>query len=249
MAAGDATARAQMQAVFAAATPWWAGEAEVVRTYLARGRTRAGDLAWLRAQTAKESQDLRDLPAPLRAAAAREGRLDAHPDGAAGLARFAVELAHARLLAALVTELSGAPVDLLALAPLPEDQRLYDLRRALRVPGDALAAAAVDFTEGGGGAMYTVLAGLDGDALDRRIAAAFATIARDELAHGPLQIHAIARAARTPADWARAVAIVRDIGRQRLRMRNEMFGHPLAAARLAAIDAGQIAPWPVPIPL
>jgi len=30
-------------------------------------------------------------------------------------------------------------------------------------------------------------------------------------------------------------------------MRNEMFGFPLSAARLDAIVAGGIAPWPMPV--
>ena len=43
-----------------------------------------------------------------------------------------------------------------------------------------------------------------------------------------------------------ACDVVGTISRQRLHMRNEMFGHPLSPARCAAITAGDITPWPLP---
>ncbi|MEO8601951.1 MAG: hypothetical protein ABI629_05190 [bacterium] len=244
----DAT-QAQMRQFFSAVTPYWAGEAEIVERYFARGRTRASDIAWLTAQAAKECYDFRVLPAALQDEYVRRGRLTTHPDGASGAERLAVEMGHAHLLIELLEELCGAVVDIRALRPLPEDEKLYALRAIHRSGGGALENAAVDFTEGGGGAMYLALSRRNGDAFERQLAAAFAVIYRDELTHGPMQIHGIARAARDAADWARAAAIVRDISMQRLHMRNEMFGWPLSAARLAAIGDGAIEPWPVPIAL
>lgn len=238
-----------MRGLFAAAAPGWAGEAEIVERYFAAHRTPAGDLRWLTAQTTKETQDLRELPPALRREYLRSGRLAAHPQGPEAAERFAAEMRHARLLAALVAELSGAPLDLAALRPLPEDAALQALRHAHRAAGGALGNAVMDFCEGGGGAMYAALSRITGGPFEQRLAAAFAAIHRDELGHGPLQIHAVARAARGAGDWRRAAAMVREVGAQRLLMRNEMFGHPLDPARLAEIRAGRIEPWPPPIPI
>lgn len=238
-----------MRALFASVAPYWAGEAEIVECYFHSRRSRAGDIAWLTAQAAKECYDFRMLPAALQEEYVRSGRLTSHPDGAEAAERFAVEMRHAHLLVDLLEELCGAPVDIRTLHPLPEDTALYALRAAHRAAGGALADAAVDFTEGGGGAMYWALSQRSGGAFECKLAAAFAAIYADELHHGPMQVHAISRHARGPADWVRAEAIVRDISLQRLHMRNEMFGRPLDAARIATIAAGDIEPWPLPIEL
>jgi len=236
-----------MRELVAAAASGWTGEAEIVERYFAAHRTRAGDLRWLTAQTTKETQDFRELPPALQQEYLRTGRLAAHPQGPDAAARFAAEMRHVHLLAALVTELSGAPLDFTTLQPLPEDATLQALRHAHRAAGGALGNAVMDFCEGGGGAMYVALSRITGGPFERRVAAAFAAIYRDEIGHGPMLIHAIARVARGADDWQRAAAMVREVGAQRLLMRNEMFGHPLDAARLAEIRAGKIEPWPLPI--
>jgi hypothetical protein len=64
-----------------------------------------------------------------------------------------------------------------------------------------------------------------------------------------MQIYAIAGHAKSASDWERARTIVQDISRQRVLMRNEMFGHPLAPARIEEIGAGKIHPWPIPVSL
>jgi hypothetical protein len=97
--------------------------------------------------------------------------------------------------------------------------------------------------------MFEVLSRLDGGEFERKIASVFRIIADEEIPHGPLEIHSIARHARSESDWQRARAIVRDLSRQRLLMRNEMFGYPLNPARLREIDKGKIQPWKMPIPL
>lgn len=233
--------------LFAAASPCWAGEAEIVERYFDTHRTRPGDIHWLTAQTTKETQDFRELPPAWQEEYRRTGGLGSHPHAAAPLARFLSEMRHVRLLAALVSELTGAPLDFSNLRPLPEDATLQALRHAHRATGGALGNAVMDFCEGGGGAMYVALSRIDGGPFERRIASAFATIYRDEIGHGPMQIHAVARLARCDEDWRRAAVMVREVGAQRLLMRNEMFGHPLDPARLAEILAGEIEPWPLPV--
>jgi hypothetical protein len=238
-----------MSAVVAVAAPYWAGEAEIVRTHFSRPRTLAQDLFWLRAQAYKETRPFLELPKNLQEEFLRTGAVANPPEGAKAGQRVAQEMKHFRLLADLLFDLSGVSVSPADLTQLSEDRKLQELRAAYRAQGGALERAAVDFTEGGGGAMFQVLSQLDGGELERRIAAIFKTIAEDEKAHGPLEIYAIARHASSAADWLKAQAIVRDISQQRVLMRNEMFGYPLPPTRIQEITEGKIASWPMPIPL
>jgi hypothetical protein len=241
--------RRGMAAVIEVAAPYWAGEAEVVYTYFGRSRTRAQDLFWLRAQAYKEARPFRDLPKDLQAEFLRTGTVRHRLDGTDTAQRIAQETAHFWLLADLIADCFGVTVALTDVVTLPEDRKLQELRAAFRTQGGELEQTAVAFTEGGGGAMFQVLSQLSGEELERKIAAVFKVIAREEIPHGPMEIHVIARHAKNQADWERARMIVHAISRQRLLMRNEMFGSPLSSARLQEIDAGQISPWPMPVSL
>jgi hypothetical protein len=95
--------------------------------------------------------------------------------------------------------------------------------------------------------MFAVLSQLEGGEFEQRLATIFRAIAADEQSHGPMEISTIARYAKSEKDWQKASTIVRDISRQRVRMRNEMFGFPLGTTRIQEIDKGQISPWPMPI--
>jgi len=132
---------------------------------------------------------------------------------------------------------------------LSQDRKLQELRAAFRAQGGELERTAVAFTEGGGGAMFQVLSQLEGGELERKIAAVFKIIAQEEIPHGPMEIHALAHHAKSEEDWERARTIVQVISRQRLLMRNEMFGFPLDPTRMHDIDQGQIQPWSMPISL
>ena len=85
--------------------------------------------------------------------------------------------------------------------------------------------------------------------LERRMADVFREIHDEEVWHGPAEVRTIAKRITDDADWERATHVVRDVCRQRLTMRNEMFSRPLSDARLDAIAAGSIEPWPMPIDL
>lgn len=225
------------------AAPYWAGEAEIARAYLAGSRRLADELRWLHAQAYKEAYVFLVLPREVRRQFVKTGVL-AHPDGGAAAEQVIVEIEHFRLVADLIASL-WAPVRMEELVQLPEDGELQRLRRQIAARHGGLGEAVVAFSEGGGGAMYAVLAELDGGAIDRRIAAAFATIARDEMPHGPAQVHTVARHAPEPHDWTLAAELVGAISRQRLVMRNAMFGRPLTPARLDEIARGAIEPWPI----
>jgi hypothetical protein len=240
-----ARGRARADALVATAAPSWAGEAEIARTYLAAHRTPARDVFFLRAQAWKETRLVRVLPASERATALRGERVADHPEGASA-EKLAQELVHFRLLAGLIAELTGSHPTLDDLEELPEETRLQALRAPWRA-GSPLERAVVNFTEGGGGAIFRTIAALDGGPFERRMAAAFRAIHDDELDHGPAEIRTVAGLARSASDWRHAADMVRRIGRQRLRMRNEMFSRPLAEQRLDEIAAGRIAPWPMPV--
>jgi hypothetical protein len=222
----------------------WAGEAEVVRVYFSHSRTVEQDLFWLTAQAVKEASPLRLLPKEMRAELLRTG--GASLNGSAIETRILQEAKHFKLIADLVSELRGTPIDIDGMKPLPEDVTLHRMRTAFERNGGDLERAAVGFTEGGGGSMFWELSLLDRDALERRIASIFREIYDDELSHGWPHLDAIARHARTEADWLRAEKIVGDISRQRIRMRNEMFGSPLSPARVREIDEGTLDPWMAP---
>lgn len=244
----DAT-RTEMRALADAVACLWAGEAEITRTYFRVHRSHEGDLFWLRAQAFKETRHLRDLPSQLQAEYWETGGIREHPGGEDAARVLREEMKHYGLLAGLIQRLTGAPVDPAELRGLEQDRRLQRLRAGYRASRAELDLAAVTFTEGGGGSMYTVLKELGGSEFDRAIAMAFREIHRDEVIHGPMQIHRIAHHARGPEDWSRVRDMAIGICRQRLAMRNEMFGHPVPASRIEEIARGRIEPWPIPIEL
>jgi len=239
-------ARARMIELVEIAAPFWAGEAEIVRTYLAGPRTVDKDLRWLKAQAFKETRHLRILPQDVQDEYWRTGSLQNHPNGAEEGAKLAEEMKHFRLIAELIEYLAGAPVGIADLLELPEETTLQDLRQPYR-DGTDFERCIVDFTEGGGGAMYWVLARVEGGDYEHRTAVAFRLIYNDEVLHGPGQIHTIGRLAKSVADWEHAKDIVGRVCAQRLHMRNEMFSWPVSVERIAAIGAGQIDPWPMPV--
>lgn len=243
------TKRREMAAVVAEAAPYWAGEAEVVRAYFSRPRTRVQDLFWLHAQAYKEARPFRDLPQERQAEFLHTGTVRTSLHGTDSVQRIAQETSHFRLLADLIADCFAVTVSLTDEVLLPQDRKLQELRAAFRARGGELEQAAVAFTEGGGGAMFQVLSQIEGGELERKIAAVFAIIAQEEIPHGPVEIHALAHHANSEEDWERARMIVCAISRQRLSMRNEMFGFPLDPARVQEIEKGHIQPWPLPISL
>jgi hypothetical protein len=242
-----AETRTRMRDLVAVAAPSWAGEAEIVCSYFATRRTVERDVAWLAAQAWKETRLVRALPAEARSGSLAAGTVEAHPEAVSEV-KFAEEVKHFHLLVGLIEMITGARVGIEDLRELPEESRLQALRAPYRA-GTPLERAVVDFTEGGGGAIYQVLGGVDGGPLERRMAAVFREIHDDEVFHGPAVIHSIAALARGPDDWSHAADLVGRIGHQRLRMRNEMFSFPLSETRRDEIAAGHIKPWPFPLAL
>jgi hypothetical protein len=238
----------QAGSLLRAAALTWAREERIIRAYFEHHRTIERDLLWLEAQAYKETWDLRILPPHLQAEAWQTGTVAVHPGGPEQGAKLAAEMRHFRLIAEIIEGLRGRPVRLEDLPRLKEEEKLQALRDPHR-RNSAFERAVVNFTEGGGAVMYRVLAELQGGELDRRMARNFRVIYEDEVFHGPAQIHQIDRLARGGDDWALAMTIVGKVGRQRLRMRNEMFSFPVDIERLDDIPAGSLGAWLVPIAL
>jgi len=72
------------------------------------------------------------------------------------------------------------------------------------------------------------------------IAAACRSVYEDEMDHAHHGVELMVQAAKTEADWQLAWEMVAAISQQRLRMRNQQFGFPLAEARLQEIAVGKI---------
>ncbi|HWP29899.1 MAG TPA: hypothetical protein VNM50_10235, partial [Chloroflexota bacterium] len=95
---------------------------------------------------------------------------------------------------------------------------------------------------------FTEASRLRGDAFRERFAAVMGRIVEDEIEHGPLRVRGFARTwIRDEADLEAAKRLLREFMAQHLRVRNEIYGYPLSPERLAAIDRGEIEPWPLPL--
>jgi hypothetical protein len=55
----------------------------------------------------------------------------------------------------------------------------------------------------------------------------------------------VAQHVKREADRVLATRLLREAMAQHLRVRNELFAYPLPPERLAAIDRGEIEPWPM----
>jgi hypothetical protein len=152
------------------------------------------------------------------------------------------EFHHYAVLAALLEQLEGRPVPPAELRPCVEDARLTALRRGFYETDGDLGRAACKFTEGGGMGMFIAGMELHSGDFEEEVAAAFRVIYSDELGHMQVGARRLSDVANTPMDWLRAKHIVHEVSRQRVRMRNDMFGWPLSEQRLGEIDAGFITP-------
>lgn len=251
----------------AAPLRWWAGEAEVVRTYFSNPRTREDDLRWLKLQAARElgtvERLLQALPEDLAGieTAVDRGSFEASTRSVYEEAR------HYRLLADIMEQIAGErpdPRELLALSgcqrqrkghpDLPAMTAEIEVTRRLLEDYGELAEVALGFSEGAGAAIFYVgnrllelpYTSYSGGAVEKAIAEAMGVIFHDEMRHGPVHIPHIARAIHNDGDLETARHIITEKAVAHLRLRNETFGHPLTEARMADIDAGiDVEPLPV----
>jgi len=237
----------ELYALIAANARLWAGEAEVFSTYFASpGRDAATDAAWIARQCYKELTD---------GVIARVVRLSqpARIDTAAALAARALadpvaldELTHYIAFAAAHESCAGADARFGAQgigADWPENAALRSLRAQHCTEYGELGVRAQEFTEGGYCTLYR--AGMDlrgGSAVDQAIAAACEVVFDDEWDHMLHGIADLSDTSTTVEQWRILESLTVAQGRLRIRMRNAQFGYPVAADRVAELEAGAAEP-------
>ena len=252
-----------------AATPlrWWAGEAEVVRTYFSNPRTPEDDLHWLKLQAARELGTVERLLQALPDDLARIETAVSRASLEASARSVYEEARHYRLLADIMEQIAGKrpdPRELLALSGCQHERRGHPdlpamtaevaVTRRLQETHGELADVALGFSEGAGAAIFYMgnrllelpYTSYSGDAVEKAIADAMGIIFHDEMRHGPVHIPHIAQAIRNDDDLETARHIIAQKATAHLRLRNETFGYPLTEARMAEIDADfDVEPLPV----
>jgi hypothetical protein len=237
----------ELYALIDANARMWAGEAEIFSTYFASpGRDAATDAAWIAGQCYKELAD---------GVIARVVRLTqpARIDTASTLAASALadpvaldELTHYIAFAAAYESCAGAdalPGQLGIGADWPENAALRSLRAQHRADYGELGMRAKQFTEGGYCTLYR--AGMDlhgGSAVDQAIAAACEVVFDDEWDHMLHGIADLSDTSTTAEQWRFLESMTVAQGRLRIRMRNAQFGYPVAADRVAELEAGAAEP-------
>jgi rubrerythrin len=227
-----------------------------VSTFFAKRHKKSDHLRWLRAQAFKEYSAIKPIFTALAKLYPEIDRgIDRH-DFEELTEKLADETKHARLVMDLLAEISGKKVTFADLVWLPEDRKLARIRarysksyatllhgagairtRDIRRTNEDLERAAITLTEGGGGALYAVCRRLKKRGVEAKIARAFTEIYRDEMNHKNSGEHLLAGIIKTDAAFARAARIIREISRQRLRMRNEQFGFPVSDVLIRNMDA------------
>lgn len=233
----------------------WAGEAWVFAAYWdSPRRTRRSDLVWIARQCHKELVDgalvraawlsaalTSTDPVPVHNACDRPSEL---------IGELADEYRHLRAFATAYERLRGEGDPPLTFHDLrtrwrwPANDALVRLRARHRATHGVLGTYAMLFTEGGGATLYRSGAARRGHGFaDDVIAEACAAVLADEEAHMRLGMEQILDARLSPQESDALAKVVVAQLRQRIRMRNAQFGHPLSDADLARALAGR-APRP-----
>lgn len=239
------------------AAPYWAGEAEVFRTYWDwPGRTRATDRHWLALQCFKEiwgsgigDKKLGLFMGPLKELEAAFPKIDIEIDrhevrdtAEALWAEFAHYCAFADAYDAL-GEPGEPKINPHVLKSWPEDDALATLRYDHIARHGAFGRRACRFTEGGYCTLFSEGMRLRGrGGVDDIIATACTRVYEDEFGHMLKGIVGLDQEGLSPADWRLLEELTVAQLRLRIRMRNAQFGNVLPESRVQEIYAGRIAP-------
>jgi hypothetical protein len=240
-----------------------AGEAEVVREFFSREHTLEQYADMLRRQMGREIFCVNWLDRMARMGEELERSVERHRYVDL-LEQIAEEVKHYTVLADVAEwvlgrkltaeeareyEVYAAPDPTIAREQhynprLPEANAMLDLRWRLRIDNRTeFSDEVMRLSEGGGGGAFLEASQLRGDEFRERLAAAMKIIVKDELDHGPGRVPGfVSTYVMTEADREAACQLLRQIMAQHLRVRNEIYGHPLSPERLAAIDRGEIEP-------
>ena len=234
---------------------FWAGEAEVARTFLTAPHEPQDHVHWLRHQCYRELRGPGLLKRPhsrtdwviesvnggLRVAESRKGRAEFDRQ----LGQIREEFTHFRLYADLLEDITGEPVlmrDIEGLE-LASDRRVEAIRKRLMDGDQHLAHLAYGVAEGGGAGIFHAAAALEtADPLLGRIRDAGRVIYDDEVGHGSDNAADVVASVTAESDFATLRAMIVEICQERLRMRAEMYGIEISEERIAEITDGKIEP-------
>ena len=130
--------------------------------------------------------------------------------------------------------LSGTALDIPETAPLRSELLLAGTRRQYVDSGNPIDAAAIAFTDGGGGRLLREGSKISGGELEGRVAHALAAVYLGEREHFRRAPETAAAVIHTPADLSRMVAAITAIAKRRVEMCREMFGSVMTQAEVAA---------------
>jgi len=262
------TVSANLRRLIEVAAPYWAGEAEVVRTYWTwNGRTRETDRRWLARQCYKEllgaglglatdsgGAELGPFQVPLARLQAAFPRIDTEIDRheVLGLAELLKdEFSHYCAFADAHDALAGpgeAKLTPRALSIWPEEEALARVRAEHRERHGALGRRACHFTEGGYCSLFSEGMRLrerltpGHEAADRLIAGACALVYDDEFGHMLKGIVGLDDEGLAEGEWRTLADISVEQLRHRILMRNGQFSSPVDEDRLPELLAGRCAP-------
>jgi hypothetical protein len=256
--AASQRAGAQLTHLIAVASPYWAGEGEVARTYFASPkRTVETDMQWLARQCFKEfwgtgvsKYDRKGIYLGImQKLIAEVGEIDVTIDRYEVLdvlEGLKAEFSHYCFFADAYDAIRPAGTPRLnpeMLESWPEEDKLAALRHRHQDEHGALGMRACKFTEGGYCSIFSegiALKGRGGN--DDKIAEACAKVYDDEFGHMLAGIAGIQTEGLADADWRLLETLVVEQMKLRIHMRNAQFGYPLSPARIEAIYRGEVKP-------
>lgn len=243
--------------------PFWAGEAEVVRTYWdSPVRNNDTDILWLRRQCSKEFngtgtgeyKNLGIFMGPVTELGEIFSRIDIGEGGVDR--RYALELIemlhdefeHYIRFADVHDAIAGSgtpPMNPHELETWDEDAALMRTRHRHNDEHGALGVRASRFTEGGYCTLFREGMRLKGrGGVDDLIAQACTKVYEDEFGHMLEGVIGLDNEGWTPEQLALMGELVVEQLRLRIHMRNAEFSFPLGEDRIQAILAGDIEPEP-----
>ncbi len=221
------------------ALPYWETEAHITRRFFNGKPSHEDHIFWLKAQLWKELHPVdgyfTGIQKELSQLVALFPRIDKDIDRHRYhylLQQMTQEFNHYVLMADALQYLLGHPISAEDTFQLPQEKKLAELRRGYANSGSPVDKAAVLVTEGGGARMFREGRKLDGGRLERMIAKAMEVIYQDEKNHYKEATKEAAQAVKNQRDLERMKKAIREISRQRVDMRNEMFRQPLTSREI-----------------
>jgi len=250
---------ANLEKLISASAPFWAGEAEVVRTYWdSPVRTVQSDMDWLRRQCIKEfngtgsGNDYKNLGILLGPAVQVQEQFDQIDRGIDRHAMLETidmmrhEFAHYVLFADIYDHIrpdNVPPINPGQFEAWVEEDEYRAIRHGHLADYGAVGLRASQFTEGGYCTLYregTALKGRGGT--DEMIAAACKQVYEDEFGHMLSGMVGIDDDGLSDSDFEVLTKLVIEQLALRIPGRNMQFNNPLSDKRVAAIVAGDIEP-------